>query len=283
MLRYPASLNKRSYVRTKATERKKGSNIPRAEWDFRPVPADELETCLYYEYARDNKSIRNTVLRWRTMPEKMVPVIVHRAFVDTAPMRTEGLWRKLKKLTDSTFAQLLINLPQFPETPWQEIPTKTRARCKRLTTFYKDLDAIRSGAKLASIKDAIHYSRTPTKNYDVITFITAPRGGVGKIIADITRAVRARYKEPKSKKKHSKKKHRKSYREWLKQLGVKRLKDALQTWPAVNKHTLQANGHPLYGDNPAKGRAGENEALWRRARLEAIDRTKTLFPIKRAH
>jgi hypothetical protein len=283
LLRYPASLNKRSYVRTKATERREGSNIPRSEWDFRPVPADELETCLHYEYARDNKSIRNTVLRWRTMPEKMVPAIVHRAFVDTVPMRTEGLWRELKKLTDSTFAQLLINLPQFPETPWQEIPAKTRARCKRLITFYKDLDAIRSGARLASIEDAIHYSSTPTKNHDVIMFIAAPRGGVEMIIEDITRAVRARYKNSKSKKKHSKKKHRRSYREWLKQLGVKRLKDALKTWSAVRDYTQQTIGRALYGDNPAKGRAGENEALWRRARLAAINRTKTLFPIKRAH
>ena len=54
------------------------------------------------------------------------------------------------------------------------------------------------------------------------------RGGVEKVIDDFEVLARKRWHALKRKKKP-----RDTYREWLKQLGVMRLKDKLKSWPAI--------------------------------------------------
>ena len=43
----------------------KSGEIARGEFDFGPVPDEEVEACCFYEYARESASVIHSVLRWR--------------------------------------------------------------------------------------------------------------------------------------------------------------------------------------------------------------------------
>src|SRR5690349_18665672 len=86
------------------------------EWFFAKVPEDEIVSCFYYEYARERNDICQLVSFWRrTLAD------LGKARGDLRDNATEKFWRELAQLTDSACSQLLINLPEFPSTPWQKI------------------------------------------------------------------------------------------------------------------------------------------------------------------
>jgi hypothetical protein len=239
------------------------------EWFFAKVPEDEIVSCFYYEYARECNGICQLVRYWRrTLVE------LRKAREELRDSASEKFWRELAQLTDSTCSQLLINLPEFPNTPWQKIRPSRRAKCKHLSCFYNDLDRIRGGLREESwdnVRNAIESGDLNTKFGDIVPFLVDWRGGVQKVITDFENWARNHYSNldlPR------KKKARDTYYEMLKQLGVMRLKDKLGSWDTVQDHTHKALGCKLYGDD---------HALWRKARLAAIKRIKTMFPIRRAH
>jgi hypothetical protein len=109
----------------------------------------------------------------------------------------------------------------------------------------------------------------PTSLEELVPFAIDWRGGIEKVISDFKKWARTRYSElhlPR------KKKPRDTHYEWLKQLGVMRLKDELGSWSTVQDHTRKVlgPGYKLYGDD---------QALWRKARLAAIKRRREMFPI----
>jgi hypothetical protein len=106
-----------------------------------------------------------------------------------------------------------------------------------------------------------------TSRGELVPFSIDWRGGIGKVISEFKKWARKRYAEldlPR------KKKPRDNYYEWLKQLGVMRLKDRLGSWDVVQQYTRDLLGKELYGDD---------QMLWRKARLAAIERKRNMFPI----
>jgi len=94
------------------------------------------------------------------------------------------------------------------------------------------------------------------------------------VIRDFNKWARKHYSELDSPRK---KKPRDTHYEWLKQLGVMRLKDRLGSWDEVQNYTCKLLGSQfgkLYGEDPA---------LWRKARLAAIKRIKNMFPTSLTH
>ena len=239
------------------------------EWFFAKIPKDEIVSCFYYEYARERNDICQLVSFWqRTL------VDLAKARGDLRDSATEKFWRELAQLTDSTCSQLLINLPEFPSTPWQTIRPSRRAKRKRLLTLYKYLDSIRGGLREESwgnVRNAIESGELVTKSGEIVPFLIDWRGGIQKVIIDFENWARNHYSNLDLSRK---KKARDTYYEMLKQLGVMRLKDKLRSWDTVQDHMYKALGCKLYGDD---------HSLWRKARLAAIKRIKTMFPIRRAH
>ena len=248
------------------------------EWFFVKVPEDEIVSCFYYEYARERDDIRELVCFWRRNLADLSKAYdaVHTHEKRMARERvTEKFWRELAQLTDSTCSQLLINLPEFPKTPWQKIRPFKRAKCKRLLTFTRDRypDGILGGLwpeTNQNALNAIHYDHMRTSLGELVPFSIDWRGGVEKVISEFETWARKHYAEldlPR------KKKPRDTYYESLKQLGVMRLKDKHRSWDAVQNYTRKVLGSQfgkLYG---------ENHTLWRRARLAAIKRIRDMFPI----
>jgi hypothetical protein len=106
-----------------------------------------------------------------------------------------------------------------------------------------------------------------TSRGELVPFSIDWRGGIGKVISEFKKWARKRYAEldlPR------KKKPRDTYYKSLKQLGVMRLKDRLGSWDVVQQYTRDLLGKGLYGDD---------QMLWRRARLAAIERKRNMFPI----
>ena len=259
--------------------------LEREEWFFGKVPEDEILTCFYYEYARSRKDIRELVYCWR---ERLAAL--DQAHADTPgerlsrewrwheefPSREDAIrrfWSELARLTDSTCSQLLINLPEFPDLPWQKIRPSKRAKWKRLLTFTRDRypDGILGGLWPETNQNALHairYNHMRTSLGELVPFSIDWSGGVEKVIRDFKKWARKHYSEldlPR------KKKPRDTYYESLKQLGVMRLKDKLGSWDAVQNYTLKVLGSQfgkLYG---------ENHTLWRKARLAALNAERTCF------
>jgi hypothetical protein len=80
---------------------------------------------------------------------------------------------------------LLINLPEFPNAPWQKIRPSRRAKCKHLLCFYNDLDRIRGGLREESwnnVRNAIENGDLITKFGEIVPFLIDWRGGVQKVI-----------------------------------------------------------------------------------------------------
>jgi hypothetical protein len=239
------------------------------EWFFGKVPEDEIVSCFYYEHARERDGIRKLVRYWRR-----VLADLNKAPEYLRDNATEKFWRDLAQLTDSTCAQLLINLPEFPKTAWQKIRPSRRAKCKNLLRLYSYLDSIRGGLRQESwnnVRNAIESGDLVTKSGEIVPFLIDWRGGVQKVIVDFTNWARKHCSELNMPRK---KKPRDTYYESLKQLGVLRLKEKLGNWDDVMDYTNETLGFKLYGDE---------YALWRRARLSALRRIKALFPITRAH
>lgn len=120
--------------------------LPRAEWIFGDLPADQLHACLYFEYARTSDKIRRGIKQWRdAVPE--LPRI--KAEWLTAPTTTwepgsarhhdqaefeEYIRREMedRKANQSKPALLagideallgaVAAFPEFPKTPWNLIP-----------------------------------------------------------------------------------------------------------------------------------------------------------------
>jgi hypothetical protein len=239
------------------------------EWFFKKVPKDEIVSCFYYEYARERNDICQVVRFWRrTLTD------LNKAREDLRDNAMQKFWRELAQLTDSTCSQLLINLPEFPSRPWQKIRPSRKAKCKHLLSFYDDLDRIRGGLHEESwnnVRNAIESGYLVTKFGEIVPFLIDWRGGVQKVIIDFENWARKHYTELNLPRK---KKPRDTYYECLKQLGVMRLKHELGTWSKAQRHSEKILGFHLYKDD---------ENLWRRARLAAIKRIKTMFPIRRTH
>lgn len=285
-------MKKRRMAKTKPPNA--GEVLAREEWDFSKVPNPEIETCFYYEYARARDDIRNLVWRWR---EKFADLDATYDAANTLEARifrcgrwdeifatkrsaTEAFWRELAVMTDSTCAQLLINLPEFPETPWQNLDPSHPASLKTFLKFYAELDGMRGGirevpwdAVLGAIRGYDFGNFVSRGDGELVAFrIDWSRGGVEKVINAFSKWARQRNATLKMGSK--KKKPRESRYEHLKQLGAWRLKEKLGSWQAVREHTDKVFGCRLYG---------ADDALWRKARLAAIKRTKEMFPILRAH
>lgn len=262
-------------------------NLEREEWFFDKLPSDQIVTCFYYEHARSRDDICQLVSSWHAKLANLDKayeeantdemVMARRGRWDEAFASEENaierFWRDLMQLTDSTCAQLLVNLPLFPDIPWQRLPSSLKAKCKDLLPgFYGKLDSIRGGLREESwdrVVEGIRSGDLVTKFGEIVPFLIDFRGGVEKVIDDFEAWARTRWDAVKGKKKP-----RETYREWLKQLGVMRLKKKLKRWAAVQDYTRRELGYPLYGDDLA---------AWKRARLAAIKRVENLFPIKRAH
>ena len=260
--------------------------LEREEWFFGKVPEDEIITCFYYEYARSRKDIRELVHSWR---EKLADLekAYDVANAWKARIARGGWWdhtfkdvntatnafrSDLRQLTDSTCSQLLINLPEFPSTPWQKIRPTKRGEWKRLLTFYSYLDSIRGGLRPESIDKVVIAIRTRnmvTRFGEIGPFFIDWNGCIEKVISDFEKWARKHYSEL-----NRKKKPRDTYYESLKQLGVMRLKDSLGSWKPIQDYTRKVLGYKLYEDD---------HALWRKARLVAIKRISEMFPITRAH
>jgi len=282
--------NKKPMRKTKGA--KTGKVLARDEWDFSKVPKDEIDTCYYYEYARTRDDIRKFVEHWRGLLKNRCRAY-ERANTTQARVKRGGwpdetlatkesainaFWNELSQLTDRTCAQLLINLPEFPSTPWQSFRPSRRAEWKHLLTFYDELDRIRGGLHVVPWESAI-----PQLRYDPDNFITRKdgelvafridwkHGGVEKVIEDFKAWARKRNTALKLGGK--KKKPRDSRYEHLKQLGAWRLKEHHGNWGAVHTHTRAAGASDIYAD----------ETQWRKARLAAMLRSEEMFPILRAH
>jgi len=276
-------------VRRSSKTRKSATTVLECEeWFFGKVPEDEILTCFYYEYARSRKDIRDLVYSWQ---EKLADLEKAYDAANTWDARVErgGWWdhtfsdvktatdaflRELMQLTDSTCSQLLINLPEFPDTPWQRIRPSKRAKWKRLLTFTRDhypriLGGLRRETNQNTL-NAIRYNHMRTSFGELVPFCIDWNGGIEKVISDFKKWARKHYSEldlPR------KKKPRDTFYESLKQLGVMRLKDKLGSWDAVQNYTRSVLGSQfgkLYG---------EDHTLWRRARLAAIKRIRDMFPI----
>ena len=255
----------------------------REEWFFGNVPEDEIVTCFYYEYARSREDIRELVYSWR---QKLADL--HKQYADYFDQRLAREWkrtgaygfeetaiRELARLTDWACSRLLINIPEFPDVPWQKIRPSKRAKWKGQLTFIRDRypDGILGGLWQETNQNALNAicrDHMRTSRGELVPFSIDWRGGVGKVISYFEKWARKRYAKldlPR------KKKPRDTYYESLKQLGVMRLKDKLGSWEAVQNYTCSILGSQfgtLYGDN---------EALWRRARLAAMKRIREMFPI----
>jgi hypothetical protein len=273
-------------VRRSSKTRKSATTVLECEeWFFGKVPEDEILTCFYYEYARSRKDIRDLVYSWQ---EKLADLEKAYDAANTWDARVErgGWWdhtfsdvktatdaflRELMQLTDSTCSQLLINLPEFPDTPWQRIRPSKRAKWKRLLTFTRDhypriLGGLRRETNQNTL-NAIRYNHMRTSFGELVPFCIDWNGGIEKVISDFKKWARKHYSElglPR------KKKPRDTYYESLRQLGVMRLKERLGSWNVVQRYTRKVLGYELYGDD---------HMLWRRARLAAIKRKRDMFPV----
>jgi hypothetical protein len=271
------------------------AEISRDEWDFSSarVPEDEIETCYYYEYARARADIRKLVAHWKELLKDRCGAY-ERANTTQARLERGGwidetlatkesairaFWSELAQLTDWTCAQLLINLPEFPDTPWQSFRPSRRAKWKHLLTFYNELERIRGGLREEPwnmVRPRLRYdfdNYVSMKHGELVAFrIDWQHGGVEKVIKDFNVWARKRYAALRSGGK--KKQPRASRYEHLKQLGVWRLKEELGSWEVVQEHTFNVLGDDLYG---------QDDTFWRKARLAAIRRSKEMFPILRAH
>jgi hypothetical protein len=88
--------------------------VPRAEWDFRSCPNDELFECRAYEYARETPAIVEDV---RSLRKRVTPLF-------------EELVKALRDRIDQTarVMGLFWYCPEFPDTPYLTIPSNERRR-----------------------------------------------------------------------------------------------------------------------------------------------------------
>src|SRR5262245_21797689 len=138
----------------------------------------------------------------------------------------------------------LINIPEFPDVPWQKIRPTKRAKWKRLLTFVRDRypDGMLGGLwpeTNQNTLDAIRCNHMRTSRGELVSFSVDWRGGIEKVINYFKKWSRKHYAEldlPR------KKKPRDTYYESLRQLGVMRLKEAFEDWNAVQDHTHKVLG-----------------------------------------
>lgn len=279
---------KRKPPARKTKTAKTGEALARDEWDFSKVPDREIETCFYYEYARARYERGMLVCRWREQLKNL-----ERAYADanTRKAREERggrwdetfaskesarkvYWGELAAVTDWTCAQLLLNIPAFPESSWQTLDPSLRKKWGELLTFYRHLEGIIGGVRPCTFGRAWSIHRgveSAPQRSEVACFQIDWRGGVEKVIREFEKLARARYSQldlPK------KKKPRDLSREYLRQLGAMRLKNALRRWSAVTKYAKRVLGHSFYG---------EDHAAWSRAATAAKKRVDDMFPIRRTH
>jgi hypothetical protein len=256
-----------------------GEFLAQEEWYFGKVPDREVETCFYYEYARSRDDIRQLVKLWRERfadPNELEKWWYQNFRNDTYFSKDERAklehWRDLAELTDWTSAQMLLNVPDFPECSWQKLNHSFRDKFGTFLSYYSHLEGIIGGVVPWPLERAISAHRgfeSLPKKTEIACFRIDWRGGVEKVIRDFEVLARASYA-----KLSKRKKPRDSSRDYLKQLGVMRLKNAYTSWDAVIEHTKHVLGHSLYGGD---------HAVWSRAATAARKRVAEMFPIKRAH
>lgn len=97
------------------------------DWDFSDCPAEQLEYCCYYEYARESDGTKERValLRNRQLPTGLYP----------------GDWEYYQL---KWFSEFFSALEQFPETPWLRVSKKTReavvSKCSTLEGPFMTVD-----------------------------------------------------------------------------------------------------------------------------------------------
>jgi hypothetical protein len=252
-------------------QRKDFPRLPaREEVDFRSVPATQLESCFYYEYARENQPIVECVTRWRKQfgpPEKAWESACSWSANKRGPNGEkfcEAL-EELMLLVGKHFfvetAAFLLRRNCFPTTPWQRLRPKDVRLWQHCLGLYVAIDRDAGGFRTIELNMMnlwpFYKARFNTWNRSEVEVLAAEldwRGGVEKIIREFSRWARAHTKN------WLKKKSRRTYQEALKQLGVLRLYDRLKNWPAVKKY-MSSQGLPNYGrididDTTALCRAG---------------------------
>jgi hypothetical protein len=280
-------MKKRPIARTKPANT--SELLAQQEWDFSKVSDREIETCFYYEYARARKDIGLLVCHWR---EQLKDLERAYAAANTREAREErpghrwdetfaseesarnAFWRELAAVTDWTCAQLLVNIPDFPQSSWQTLGASLRKEWGEHLTYYRHLEGIIGGVSSCTFGRAwsVHNGITSLpQRSEIACFQIDWRGGVEKVIREFEIFARARYAKltlPK------KKKPRDSSREYLKQLGALRLRTALGSWEAAIRHSKGVLGIGFYG---------ADRAVWSRAAAAAMKRIDGMFPIKRTH
>jgi len=199
-----------SSTSTSKTRKSATTVLEREEWFFGKVPEDEMLTCFYYEYARSRKDIHELVYAWQ---EKLADLEKAYDAANTWEARlerggwwdhtftnvetaTNAFWSDLAGLTDSTSSQLLINLTEFPDTPWQRIRPARKKQWKNLLKFYHYLDSIRGGLwpeTKRNTLNAILYYRMRTSLGELVPFSINWNGGVEKVITDFEKWARKHY------------------------------------------------------------------------------------------
>lgn len=97
--------------------------LVRHDWDFRGCPESELATCFRYEYCRES-NVAEFVRRYRMIRKRIRPGLLD----SLEQQNLSVLW---------VFAEIdcFASVPDFPETPWLDLPEETRAR---IVTTVKD-------------------------------------------------------------------------------------------------------------------------------------------------
>ena len=109
----------------------KKSELDRTEWNFRSIPKSEVETCFIYEYARElvrrSPRISDLLARWKAGCKAR----------EKTPEWYEGnkACIELIKALNICFPDCpSLILEGFPDSPWQELSQKVRAKLVEETT-----------------------------------------------------------------------------------------------------------------------------------------------------
>lgn len=102
-----------------------------AECDFSGVHPNQLEACMYYEYARESEGIIATVRdKRRAMRERMQNENLKVG--DSFSMTFQG---NIERIYSDFLYIILCNCGDFPLKPWQRLP---QSETKKLATFNRD-------------------------------------------------------------------------------------------------------------------------------------------------
>ena len=232
----------------------------RYDWDFHALPSDQLQDCVWYEYARESSTIIEEVKAWRKCRRLKLSATEGERRL---PVRQALLGQRLR---------ILILCPEFPAKPWQDILASERVKRINRRQEFLAIFETHSSRKAFEVLDPLKYvlrvqaiipraqAAKEFPGFQDISF-----GGMhdvfceidfdqneGRIIKDFAEWVR-RVKR-KQAKHHDKDRTSRTCRELLKALGALRLLGHYrQTEPSQEKaiwtataYTETVSGKPLY-------------------------------------